>query len=708
MSIYQPTTSSNPMAEFILKRYEQWRQNRLPLQLKCTKNLEAFRGISTGTWKKGEGEGWRSNTFFNATKQKIISAFALVSDMMLMGGRIPFMLAPSPWDEVNLAGLPEDQAKSVRQDIDDMERLIDQQFSDCSADRSFLKNILSAAIFGETYAKKLVIDVVRRGWRLNAPQIPGIENLDRLPPELMAFEPYAESHNAPAWEYVPWWDIFRDLETDKLLEGAGVIHRQLTSPFWLRSRKERAYFLSDSIDTVLANAGKQGDSSSVPEKDTESLTPALRNIKFRQNTILYLEFWGRVPKETADKYEEELLANKPLSGNGRITEIPTFGKQQDYEEGDDVEVMVCVAGDQVVRYCRTSPEERPFFRSVWEENLDDIGGTGVADNAENMQVVLNGAIRAMEDNKKLTANLIAGVKRRYIEGDIKEVKPGLLFDISEECDDARKAIAQVEFTDVGASLMQLIEMAMQFLDQDTMIPKIQQGIQTDQRVTAFEISQQVEKAGKYIGSVIRNQDEGLIEPIVEAFYDYNMSDPTVSKGKGNYIVKALGFNSFQDRIERISKIKQFMDLIVSNPAFLAEARVRKLMENIAKALDMEPDEVLKSEAEKQAEAEQLAAAASQTTAAGQTPAKAPEELALTGAKAQEAQARAAKASAEAVAVPEKLAIERAKAVVEIGRQTPEGGPAIAGGQQSKGQNQKAPVPAETGAPSAPGAPAPVG
>lgn len=673
MSIYQPTTSSNPMAEFILKRYEQWRQNRLPLQLKCTKNLEAFRGISTGTWKKGEGEGWRSNTFFNATKQKIISAFALVSDMMLMGGRIPFMLAPSPWDEVNLAGLPEDQATSIRKDIDDMERLIDQQFSDCSADRSFLKNILSAAIFGETYAKKLVIDVVRRGWRLNAPQIPGIENLDRLPPELMAFEPYAESHNAPAWEYVPWWDIFRDLETDKLLEGAGVIHRQLTSPFWLRARKDRAYFLSDSIDTVLANASKQGDSSSVPEKDTESLTPALRNIKFRQNTILYLEFWGRVPKETADKYEEDLLANK--TPGMEISEIPTFGKQQDYEEGDDVEVMVCVAGDQVVRYCRTSPEERPFFRSVWEENLDDIGGTGVADNAENMQVVLNGAIRAMEDNKKLTANLIAGVKRRYIEGDIKEVKPGLLFDISEECDDARKAIAQVEFTDVGASLMQLIEMAMQFLDQDTMIPKIQQGIQTDQRVTAFEISQQVEKAGKYIGSVIRNQDEGLIEPIVESFYDYNMSDPTVSKGKGNYIVKALGFNSFQDRIERIGKIKQFMDLIVSNPAFLAEARVRKLMENIAKALDIEPDEVLKSEAEKQAEAEQLAAAASQTTAAaGQTPAKAPEELALTGAKAQEAQARASKASAEAAAVPEKLAIERAKAVTDIqAKQTPDDG-----------------------------------
>lgn len=662
MSIYQPTTSSNPMAEFILKRYEQWRQNRLPLQLKCTKNLEAFRGISTGTWKKGEGEGWRSNTFFNATKQKIISAFALVSDMMLMGGRIPFMLAPSPWDEVNLAELPEDRAKSVRQDIDDMEHLIDQQFSDCSADRAFLKNILSAAIFGETYAKKLVIDVVRRGWRLNPPQIPGIENTDRLPPELMTFEPYAESHNAPAWEYVPWWDIFRDLETDKLLEGAGAIHRQLISPFWLRARKERAYFLSDAIDTVLVNAGKQGDSPSVPEKDTESLTPALRNIKFRQNTILYLEFWGRVPLETAETFEKELLNNKVL------TEIPTFGKDQEYQEGDDVEVMVCVAGDQVVRYCRTSPEERPFFRSVWEENLDDIGGTGVADNAENMQVVLNGAIRAMEDNKKLTANLIAAVKRRYIEGDLKEVKPGMILDVSEECDDARKALAQVTFTDVGASLMELIEMAMQFLDQDTMLPKIQQGIQTDQKVTAFEISQQVEKAGKYIGSVIRNQDEGLIEPIVEAFYDYNMSDPTVSKGKGNYIVKALGFNSFQDRIERIGKITQFMNLIVSNPVFLAEARVRKLMENIAKALDMEPDEVLKSEEEKAAIAASAEAeAARQTTDGGRQIAvgKTPEETALTGAKAQEAQARAAKATAEAAAVPEKLAIERAKAVVEI-------------------------------------------
>lgn len=652
---------ANSLAAFVTERYDNWKQNRQALQLKWTDNWNAYRAISTGKWKAHEGEGWRSSTFVNYTKQKITAGFALVADMMLMGGRIPFMLKPSPWDKVQMDELPEEDQAMMRQSIEDMQHLIDQQLLDCAADRKFLKNILSCAIFGETYAKWVVTDVIRRGYRRAG--VPGVSDAGAVPGELSVFEAFAESHNSPAWEYVPVWDIFRDLETDDLNAGAGVIHRQLCSPHWLRGKKGTPYFLDAGIDKVLEQVGKQSSTAPdtvVPEKDQDTLAPSLRNVKFRQNTILYLELWGLVSRELVENFEDE----------NKIVREPESPEDKDR---DEVEVMVCVANNEVVRFVRTTAEERPFMRSVWEDCLDEIGGTGIADNAANMQFVLNGALRAFEDNKKLSANVQGFIKRRYLDSDVKEATPGKLHDLSEECTDARQAWSPMVVPDVGESLLSLINLAERYMDQETMIPKITQGIDTTQgKETAYEISQQIEKAGKYIGAVIRNQDEGLIELMIERFYDYNMADPEVTKGKGNYIVKATGFNSFQDRLERTKSLQQFLALIMNNPALQADVNFKRIMEDIAEAMDVDPDDYFKTDEEKQADmmqAQQAAAPAPEPHGPPPEAAQAAMELELA-----ERQAKIAKTQAEAEAKAvesrikdEKMVVERAKAVHEMER-----------------------------------------
>ncbi|MFA5187355.1 MAG: hypothetical protein WC551_12825 [Patescibacteria group bacterium] len=662
---------ANSLAEFVTQRYEQWKQNRSVLQEKWTRNWNAYRAISEGKWKAKEGEGWRSNSFINYTKQKITSGFALVADMMLMGGKIPFMLKPSPWDEVQMEDMVEEEQKTIRESIDDMDHLIEQQLIDCAADRKLLKNILSCALFGETIAKWVVHDVVRRGYRrATLPLSGGITDVSRLPPAMTVFESFAESHNAPAWDYVSVWDIFRDLETDDLQAGAGVLHRQLVSPHWLKSRRDRPYFINSAIDKVLAEIGKNTSGeqgSNCPEKDVATLPPSLRNVKFRQNTILYLELWGLAPRDKVEEFEKEM---------GFDADIPAVGIDPESEsESDEIECMTCVAAGEIVRYVRTTAEERPFARSVWEDCLDEIGGTGVADNAENMQFVLNGAMRAFEDNKKLSANVQGFVKRRYLDSDMKEVRPGMLHDLSEECDDAHKAYAPMVVPDVGESLLSLIALAEKYLDMETMIPKITQGIDTTQgKETAYEISQQVEKAGKYIGAIIRNQDEGLIEPMIERFYDYNMADPNVTKGKGNYIVKATGFNSFQDRLQRVKNLQQFLALIMQNPKLQEDAKFKRIMEDIGKALDVDPDEYFKSEQEKAAETELQRSGISGQSVGGMEgpgPALPPPETELDQAqKAAEiakTQAETAAKATESRIKEEKMVLERAKAVHEMER-----------------------------------------
>jgi len=642
----QSSTSVSALADFITQVYQHWGENRSALQEKWNENNAAFCGKSLYKWKAKEGEKWRSNTFINVTKQKVVSACALVIDMILAGGKIPFMLKPSPWDDIQMDDMPPDQQEATKKSIDDMRLIIDQQLLDCNADRVMMKAILSEAVYGETIVKLITHEVENEKWQSGIQVNEQVTDLGRVPVELKTFQKVTESKMSPGVTFVPVWDFFRDMETDDLQAGAGCIHRQLVSPFWLRGKKGRSLYVDSGIDVAISMASKSDTGSKQPEKDMASLSPSMREIKHRQNTILYLEFWGRVPRQTALAFEAEQFAN--------ADQVPTVAFDETNDAGDEVEVMVCVAGDQVVRYARSTSKERPFRRGVWEDSLDGQGAIGVADNAANSQFVLNGAMRAYEDNKKLSANVIMAGKRRLIEGDFKETAIGMFLDISEDCQDVRQAIQSVVITDVGESLLNLIQLAEKYCDMDTLIPKLTQGLDVKEpQMRAYVAQQQVEKSGKYIGQVIRNNDEGLIEPIVESFYDYNMNDPSVLKGKGAYIVKALGFTSFQDRIERIEKLKSMLTLVLSSPELMADSKLRWYLMEIAKAFDMDPDQAVKSEEEKAQEAQANQAPPDPIVQA---------QVDKLSAEAQRAQADAQVKTASIQSDADRLVIERAKAV----------------------------------------------
>lgn len=642
----EPSTNVSGLADFLIQLYLHWSENRSAIQSKWNENNAAFRGQSLYKWKAKEGEAWRSNTFINVTKQKVVSACALVIDMLLAGGRIPFMLKPSPWDDVQLEDMAPDAQEATKQGIDDMRRIIEQQLLDCNADRVLMKNILSEAVYGETIVKLIVHQVKRDQWQSNVQIGEQVTDVGRVPVEYNTFEKVKSSSMAPGVTFVPVWDFFRDMETDDLQEGAGCIHRQLVSPFWLRGKKGLPLYIDANIETAISLAGRSDAGSTQPEKDPASLAPSMRDIKHRQNTILYLEFWGRVPKATAKAFEAEMFTG---------TEVPTVVFDDNEDSGDEVEIMACVAGDQIVRYTRSAASERPFRRAVWEDSLDGQGAIGVADNAANSQFVLNGAMRAYEDNKKLSANVILAGKRRYMEGEFKEISMGMFLEIAEDCDDVRKALMPVVIPDIGESLLNLITLAEKYCDMDTLIPKLTQGLDVKEpQMRAYVAQQQVEKSGKYIGTVIRNNDEGLIEPVVEAFYDYNMADPDTVKGKGSYIVKALGFTSFQDRIERIEKLKSMLTLVLSSPELMAESKLRWYLDEIAKALDMDPEQAVKSEEEKAQEQQVIASAPPDPLVQAQT--------AKLSAEATRAEADAQAKLAGIQTNADKLIIDRAEAV----------------------------------------------
>jgi hypothetical protein len=200
----------------------------------------------------------------------------------------------------------------------------------------------------------------------------------------------------------------------------------------------------------------------------------------------------------------------------------------------------------------------------------------------------------------------------------KKFKPGLHIPM-EEGEDVRKAIQQIVLQPVGDACLAGIELFERYGDEASMLPKIMQGDVAEKKKpdTLGELQLLYESAGKYLGGVIKNFDNYLIEPLAKDFYEYNMEDPNVDPSvKANLIAQALGFNSFQNKVVIVQALMTYLNLAASIEPIAAETKFRQIAEEIAKRTDLDPDQLLKSDEEKAEEQEQMKAARAQEAEQG--------------------------------------------------------------------------------------------
>jgi len=569
-----------------------FKENRKPIEMKAIRNEALFNGVSTGfwgdsQWKAEEGKDWRSRTFIKKGKAKVIMAYSMVSDMILQGGKIPFALKPSPIYEIPLNDMVGQEREEVEERIRNGGRVIDQQLLECNADREIMKCILSGSMIGESYAKMYVHYVERRGWnQIN--YMPGSNKHER-------YTEFTERVLSPAFGYVDWWNIWRDLEEDDPNKGIGVVELEKMSPYDLRMKVGDPYWIEDAIEEVISECNTKNKTTT---DDNEHNRFDLPN---RNKTIDSYRFRCRVPKKVIEEYESKQFNDDVY--------IPEYDDERD---GREVEVLAVVANGRTVRYTRIEGE-RYYYRSPWEMTLNKAQGIGVADNVEQTQRVLNGVIRNLEDNLRLSANVMFARLPDAFKNWDGVIKPGMDLELSAEVEDARQAFQQIIVQDVSGSLPGFSAMIERFLDEDSMLPRILQGAVAEKQKpdTLGEINILQQNAGKYLGGVIRNFDEGIIEPVISAFFRYNMNDPNITEGKGNFIVKAMGFSSFQDRAVKLQQLMQFYNMIVAAQelrGISGEYRLKSITDNIGKGLDIDPDEYTKTKEEKEIEQKQEAEA----------------------------------------------------------------------------------------------------
>jgi hypothetical protein len=250
--------ASDPLATFLSDSlYTPWKSNRVPLESEWRKSWEGFRGIVTGHWKAAEGTSYRSNRNINVIRQKCMAAYAMIVTQVIRGGRLACTVKPAQPDAMTAAMLGPDAGELLAQQAKDVQAEVDSVLTACDAERVYARNILAAAVYGESYAKETVLTLQEPRW---VPAIPPelAGDVAGLAPEDVPWTMTTEERDTWGWAYVPVWEIVRDLESDDMQHNAGFFHVRRVSPFWLNGLRGKPGVRDDVVLRVIRDALRAG------------------------------------------------------------------------------------------------------------------------------------------------------------------------------------------------------------------------------------------------------------------------------------------------------------------------------------------------------------------------------------------------------------------------------------------------------------------
>ena len=583
---------------FIEQLYKNWGQARKKKEIHWQEDLDNFmaeedwKGVTTSrkTWKsrdtrkQKQEDQWKSEVFVRLVKQKVVMAYTFLNDLVLQGGKIPFML------KANTATYAPEEEETAQAQADEMADIIRDQLVEAKADRTFMKGTFSMALYGECVVKSpLFHEIEKKRWARSYP--PGFEGNQ----EYAMFEKETWVEAKPALDYKSVWNIFVDPEYTDIQKSRGIIERDQICSYDLRQLQGRPGYDDEAIDMVIA----EDVARTRVTEDTATLPPHLRDIPNPNRTIEYIEFWGRVPIRYLTDFAVDNKQFDEVAASRFDLELPQIDDPE--RIGEDIEVQVIMANDTIIRIMLNDQGKRPYHLCKFEEILDEPHGIGTARNLIDAQLITNGAYRNAIDNIALSGNVIIGTDDdALVPGQSKKVWPGKNFRFVGGTD-VRKAMGSIRIQNVAGDLLELLALAKQHADEESQIPRIMQGDTAPKKKpdTLGEINLLYQNAGKYMGQVVKNLDEELIEPVLEEFYDYNMMIDSNQAIKGDFAVHALGFNSFQSKVVKSNALKDFLQLLLLHETLMSEADIRPILEEIGKAMDLDPDQFLLTAEEKQ-------------------------------------------------------------------------------------------------------------
>ena len=371
----------------------------------------------------------------------------------------------------------------------------------------------------------------------------------------------------PSIEAVSCWDFYPDPNATNINDCDYIIQRHSYNKQQFQDLAEKPMFDSEAVMECLQegpNYQTRGFESSLYDRE---------NIQsIYKNRFEVLEYWGIIDKKTADE------CGMTYEGTG-----------------DVISVNVWICGNKVLRMVENpfTPSRIPYLVCPYELNPYQFFGVGIPENMEDSQMVMNGHARMAIDNLALAGNLVFDVDEiMLVPGQDMKVFPGKIF--RRQSGQTGQAVHGVKFPNTAYENLQMFDKFRQLADEATGIPSYSHGatgVQSTTR-TASGMSMLMGAAALSIKTVIKNIDDYLLKPLGQSLFYWNMQfNDNVPIIKGDLEIKAQGTSSLMQKEVRSQRLMTFMQT-AANPALAPFVRWHTCLTEIAKSLDIDPDQLI--------------------------------------------------------------------------------------------------------------------
>ena len=633
------------LAGYVRRKFEEAENGRFSYEQRWLQAFKNFRGIYDSTTQYRDSE--RSQVFVRVTKTKVLAAYGQIIDILFANKKFPLVVEPTPMPEgiaefahmetpldqmsedpygfsgdgreltpgalgakpsrdflggleQSMGQLPlaegpskigEPQISPAQKTALKMEKCIHDQLLDTNAVNVFRSAIFESALLGT--------GIVKGPFNFNK----RVHKWDRDENGEREYQPYEKS--VPRIEMVSAWDFHPDPAATNIDDCEYVIERHRYNRQQLRSLIKRPYFIAENIEECLAKGPNYEDKyyeDTIREDETEPYVS--------ENRYEVLEYWGVL--------------------DSKLAREAGFDEAIDMSEFDELQVNVWVCGGMILRCVLNpfTPARIPYQVFPYELNPYQLWGTGVAENMEYSQKLMNGHYRMAIDNLALAGNLVFDVdEASLVPGQNMDIFPGKIF--RRQSGVTGTAINGLKFPNTAGENLQMYQIARQLADEDTGIPSIMHGQTgvTGTGRTAAGLSMLMGSAGLSMKTVVKNIDDMLLKPLGEAYFQWNMQfNDDAPDIVGDLEIKPRGVAAVMQKEVRSQRLTALLQT-VANPMLAPFIKIPNLMRELAISQDIDPDSLVNDTNEAQlyakmlqgmmANAQQAASAEASPAGAGQ-------------------------------------------------------------------------------------------
>ena len=612
----------DPFVGFIRQRFQQSETSRLYDEKRWLKAYRNYRGLYGPEMAFRESE--KSKVFVKVTKTKVLAAFGQIIEVLFSSGKFPIGIRPTSVPEgvdeyahiakLNQPGQPPAQpngqaqpngedtespygfagdggdlpkgatAESLMKDL--AQKYKDLGFEEGPApDLKSMPQIEPAEIAAgkmqklihdqleESEAIKVLRHVFFEMALLGTGVLKGPFTEEKTQyafsadKETGATAAMQRSKVVPSIEAVSCWNLYPDPNATSMNDAEYIIQRHSFNREQFAALAKKPLFKMEPIRECLEmgpNYQTRGFESSLYDRENVAT--------LYKNRFEVLEYWGVITKDIA--------------------------KQLDLEFDDELDVVsvnAWICGNKILRCVENpfSPKRIPYMVCPYELNPYQFFGIGIPENMQDSQQVMNGHARMAIDNLALSGNLVFDIDETLLApGQDMKVFPGKIF--RRQSGQPGQAIHGVKFPNTSNENLMLFDRFRQLADEATGIPSYSHGttgVQSTTR-TAAGMSMLMGAAALSIKTVIKNIDDYLLKPLGESLFYWNMQfNVDRPEIKGDLDIKAQGTSSLMQKEVRSQRLMTFMQT-ASNPSLAPFVKWHTCLKEVAKALDIDPDQLI--------------------------------------------------------------------------------------------------------------------